>query len=292
MLDEEGDILNLAENEADVDDGDEGLEFNQSYDNGMNIQEDADVGDELDDVEIPVDYESSGAVHENTNTGTDEERQEENNDKGFEAVKTSFPTHDVEDVKTEVTDGEEDSPINRIHSEILELTRKISMPEAGILNLIRATEEAENEAKRQQEVAAAASSLSKESLLLKAMAGHGSADFSIQGAFRGLSPRDLKQTSTSPYVSKTPAITSKAKLQSEEGGKASVGDKESLGTSPQKDRTITTNSEIGAPGDVSVKPQTAEELPQTAGKGTETRRSEVTDRDMLGLFKIMNYMYQ
>lgn len=280
MLDEEGDILNLAENEADVDDGDEGLEFNQSYDNGMNIQEDADVGDELDDVEIPVDYESSGAVHENTNTGTDEERQEENNDKGFE------------DVKTEVTDGVEDSPINRIHSEILELTRKISMPEAGILNLIRATEEAENEAKRQQEVSAAASSLSKESLLLKAMAGHGSADFSIQGAFRGLSPRDLKQTSTSPYVSKTPAVTSKAKLQSEEGGKASVGDKESLGTSPQKDRTITTNSEIGAPGDVSVKLQTAEELPQTAGKGTETRRSEVTDRDMLGLFKIMNYMYQ
>lgn len=280
MLDEEGDILNLAENEADVDDGDEGLEFNQSYDNGMNIQEDADVGDELDDVEIPVDYESSGAVHENTNTGTDEERQEENNDKGFE------------DVKTEVTDGEEDSPINRIHSEILELTRKISMPEAGILNLIRATEEAENEAKRQQEVSAAASSLSKESLLLKAMAEHGSADFSIQGAFRGLSPRDLKQTSTSPYVSKTPAVTSKAKLQSEEGGKASVGDKESLGTSPQKDRTITTNSEIGAPGDVSVKLQTAEELPQTAGKGTETRRSEVTDRDMLGLFKIMNYMYQ
>lgn len=279
-MDEEGDILNLAENEADVDDGDEGLEFNQSYDNGMNIQEDADVGDELDDVEIPVDYESSGAVHENTNTGTDEERQEENNDKGFE------------DVKTEVTDGEEDSPINRIHSEILELTRKISMPKAGILNLIRATEEAENEAKRQQEVSAAASSLSKESLLLKAMAEHGSADFSIQGAFRGLSPRDLKQTSTSPYVSKTPAVTSKAKLQSEEGGKASVGDKESLGTSPQKDRTITTNSEIGAPGDVSVKPQTAEELPQTAGKGTETRRSEVTDRDMLGLFKIMNYMYQ
>lgn len=280
MLDEEGDILNLAENEADVDDGDEGLEFNQSYANGMNIQEDTDVGDELDDVEIPVDYESSGAVHENTNTGTDEERQEENNDKGFE------------DVKTEVTDGEEDSPINRIHSEILELTRKISMPEAGILNLIRATEEAENEAKRQQEVSAAASSLSKESLLLKAMAEHGSADFSIQGAFRGLSPRDLKQTSTSPYVSKTPAVTSKAKLQSEEGGKASVGDKESLGTSPQKDRTITTNSEIGAPGDVSVKLQTAEELPQTAGKGTETRRSEVTDRDMLGLFKIMNYMYQ
>lgn len=279
-MDEEGDILNLAENEADVDDGDEGLEFNQSYANGMNIQEDTDVGDELDDVEIPVDYESSGAVHENTNTGTDEERQEENNDKGFE------------DVKTEVTDGEEDSPINRIHSEILELTRKISMPEAGILNLIKATEEAENEAKRQQEVSAAASSLSKESLLLKAMAGHGSADFSIQGAFRGLSPRDLKQTSTSPYVSKTPAVTSKAKLQSEEGGKASVGDKESLGTSPQKDRTITTNSEIGAPGDVSVKPQTAEELPQTAGKGTETRRSEVTDRDMLGLFKIMNYMYQ
>lgn len=161
------------------------------------------------------------------------------------------------------------------------------MPEAGILNLIRATEEAENEAKRQQEIAASALSPSKETLLLWARAGHGSGDFSIQGAFRGLSSlRDLKQTSSSPYVSKTPAaVARKATLPSDEGGKVSVGDKEGLDTSPKKDRMITMNSEMGAPGDMSVKPQTAEELPQTAGKGTETRKSEMTDRDMLGLFK-------
>ncbi|XP_020617286.1 uncharacterized protein LOC110055245 isoform X2 [Orbicella faveolata] len=248
----------------------------------MNMQDDAVIGDELDDVEIPVQYESSGVVQEDTNAGTKEVQQEENTAKDFEVsvVKTSFSTHDVEDAKTEGTEGEEDSPINRIHSEILELTKRISRPEAGILNLIRATEEAENEAKRQQEVAAAALSPSKESLLLWAMAGHGSGDFSIQGAFRGLSPLDLKQMSTSPYVSKTPAVIRKATLQSDEGGKASVGDKESLDTSPKKDKAITMNSEMGASGDVSVKPQTAEELPQT-GKGTETRKSEMTDRDML-----------
>ena len=287
-MDEEDGILNLAGIEADVDEEDEGLTVNQSYDDGMNMQEDADVDVELDNVEIPVEHESSGVlVHENTdNAGTDEVHKEENTEKDFQAVETPFSTHDVEDVKTDGTDVKEHSPISRIHFEILELTRKISMPEAGILNLIRATEEAENEAKRQQEAGIVASS-SKESLLLRAMAGHGSADFSIQGSFRGLSPRDLKQISASPYVSKTQATTRKATLQSDEGGKAPVGDKESLSTSPEKDRTVTMNSQIGAPGDASVKPQTAEELPQTAGNGTETRKSEVTDRDTLGLFKLM-----
>ena len=294
LLEEEGGILNLAENEADSDEEDEGLVANQSYDDSTNMQENANVGYELDDVEIPVEYESSGVVQEDTNTGTEEVHPEETTEKVFQVsvVNTSFSTHDVEDTKTEGTEGEEDSPINRIHSEILELTRKISMPEAGILNLIRVTEEAENEAQRQQETAVAALSPSKESLLLWARAGHGSGDFSIQGAFRGLSPRDLKQTSTSPYVSKTPAaVTRKATLLSDEGGKVSVGNKESLDTSPKKDRMNTMNSEMGGPSDVSVKPQTGEELPQTAGKGTETRKSEMTDRDMLGLFKIITFQW-
>lgn len=294
LLEEEGGILNLAENEADSDEGDEGLVVHQSYDGSMNMQEDANLGYELDDVEIPVEYDSSGVVQEDTNTGTEEVHPEETTEKDFQVsvVNTSFSTHDVEDTKTEGTEGEEDSPINRIHSEILELTRKISKPEAGILNLIRATEEAENEAQRQQETAVAALSPSKESLLLWARAGHGGRDFSIQGAFRGLSPRDLKQTSTSPYVSKTPAaVTSKAPLLSDEGGKVSVGDKESLDTSSKKDRMNTMNSDMGGPGDVSVKPQTGEELPQTAGKGTETRKSEMTDRDMLGLFKIITFQW-
>ena len=292
LLDEEGGIRNLAENEADSDGEDERLAVNQSYDDDMNMQEGANIGHELNDVEVPVEYESSGVVQEDANAGIEEVHREENTEKEFQVsvVNTSFSTHDVEDTKTEGTEGEEDSPLNRIHSEILELTRKISLPEAGILNLIRATEEAENEAKRQQETAVAALSPSKESLLLWARAGHGGGEFSIQGAFRGLSSRDLKQTSTSPYVSKTPAaVTRKATLLSEEGGKVSVGDKESLDTRPKKDRMIAMNSEMDAPGDMGVKPQTGEELPQTAGKGTETRKSEMTDRDMLGMFKIITF---
>lgn len=299
LLDEEGGILNLAENDTNVhvlvlDEEDEGLEVKyESYDDSMNMQGDVNADIELDNVVIPVEHESSGVVVDVNpdNAGTDEVHLEENTEKDFQAVKTSFSTHDVEDAKAEKTDAEEDSSIDRIHSEILELARKISMPEAGILNLIRATEEAENEAKRQQEAGVAASP-SKESLLLKAMAGHGSADFSIHGAFHGLSSRDVKQTSTSPYVSKTQASTKKAALQGDEGGKTSLGDKESLGTGPKKDKTIAMSSEVGAPGGTSVKPETSEEQLQTSGKGTETRKSEMIDRDMLGLFKIMNYTHQ
>lgn len=299
LLDEEGGILNLAENDTNVhvlvlDEEDEGLEVKyESYDDSMNMQGDVNADIELDNVVIPVEHESSGVVVDVNpdNAGTDEVHLEENTEKDFQAVKTSFSTHDVEDAKAEKTDAEEDSSIDRIHSEILELARKISMPEAGILNLIRATEEAENEAKRQQEAGVAASP-SKESLLLKAMEGHGSADFSIHGAFHGLSSRDVKQTSTSPYVSKTQASTKKAALQGDEGGKTSLGDKESLGTGPKKDKTIAMSSEVGAPGGASVKPETSEEQLQTSGKGTETRKSEMIDRDMLGLFKIMNYTHQ
>ena len=273
---EEDDILNLAENEREVNGGEEVLEDEDD----VIVQEDVGVGDEFSGVEI-------AALKENTNTETVEESQEENTEKDFEEVKISLSSHSKDELKTQgSTHGEEDSPINRIHSEILELTRRISMPEAGILNLIRATEEAENEAKRQNEAATAASSPSKESLLLRAMAEHGSTDFSIQGGFRGLTPRDPKQASSSPSVSKSPTVGAKAKLQSDEGGKTSVAEKESLSTIPRKDTTVTLNSEVGVPpGDIIVKPPTTEELPQTAGKGTETRKSEVTDRDMLGLLK-------
>ncbi|KAL9955567.1 hypothetical protein ACROYT_G036906 [Oculina patagonica] len=279
----EADIVNTAEDETDIREEEEGLEVNQSCEDGVNIHDDGGLGNEFSSVEIAVDYEGSEAVNENTEWGDaepDEENQVENTEKDLKDIKISLSAHDVEGVKTEgKAESGEDSPINRIHSEILELTRRISMPEAGILNLIRATEEAENEAKRQNEASAAASSPSKESLLLRAMAEHGSSEFSIQGALRSLSSRDTKQASASP--SKSPAIGSKAKLQSDEGGKTSVAEKESLSTSPKKERTITVNSEMTVPGDMNVKSQTTEELPLTAGKGTETRRSEVTDRDML-----------
>ena len=293
VLDEgEADILNLSEDNADIDDEEEGLEVNQKDEDGMDTQEGADVVDEFVGVgvETAVDSESRGDVNQNTSAKPDDGGHDENTDTDFVEVKTSLSVHDVEKLQTESTDGEMDSPINRIHSEILELTRRISLPEAGILNLLRATEEAENEAKRQLE-AAASSSPSKESLLLRAMAEHGSTDFSIHGAFRGLSSRDAKQTSTSPWAAKAPAVSSKTKLQGDEGGKASVAEKESFSTSPRKDRTITMNSEMGASGDVNAKPQTAEELPQTAGKGTETRKSEGTDRDMLGMFSFIIFSF-
>lgn len=71
-----------------------------------------------------------------------------------EVLKTSISAPALASGRVAV-DSEEDSAINRIHSEILELTRRISQPEVGLLNLIRATEEAENEAKRLQELASA-----------------------------------------------------------------------------------------------------------------------------------------
>lgn len=197
-----------------------------------------------------------------------------------EVLKTSISAPALASGRVTV-DSEEDSAINRIHSEILELTRRISQPEVGLLNLIRATEEAENEAKRLQELASAVSP-SRESLLLRALAEHGGADFSIQGALRGLSPRDPKRlTSTNPITPKIPIPTAKTKLQSDETDKArgSAAQKES--SSPKKDRAVTLNSEMSALAETKGQPLEAELL-ETAGKETETRRSEVTETDVLG----------
>lgn len=282
VLDEGGaDPVNLTESNSDSDDGGKESEVNQrSEDASADIHElDANIQDESRGVDF---VENGEAVKGNTNTETDGQLKDENTEKYFEEVlKTSFSAPVVLTSLSDRMGSDEDSPINRIHSEILELTRRISQPEAGLLNLIRATEEAENEAKRQQELAAAASP-SRESLLLRAMAEHGATDFSIQGALRGLSSRDPKLlTSTSPIAPKTPAPINKTKLQSDDRGKPAVTEKESLSTSPRKDRGVMLNSEISAHAESNIKPQTAE-LPQAAGKGTETRRSEVAETDMLG----------
>lgn len=275
-------ILNPAEEDNDSDNKEERSEVNQECEDDLDTHDIGDAAEEISGTDIAVDHETNEPGHENAQGGKSEEQKDEDKEKAVGVATASSSALDTDKLQMEETDGEYESPINRIHSEILELTRKISLPEAGLLNLIRATEEAENEAKKQQE-AAAASSPSKESLLLRAIAEHGSADFSLYGAVSGVSTRDPKQSSTSPWVSKTPAVGSKPKLQNEEGGKTSVPEREGFSTSPRKDRTVTLNGESVTAGDANVQAQAAEELSRTAGKETETRRSETTtDRDMLG----------
>ena len=279
-------ILNAAEEHDETDDKEQQTEFDKDE---LDKQDNDDAEKELSGIKLAVDYESNEAVNENVQGGISEEHKDEDaviKDVGVVAASSS--ALDTEKQQTEERDEEEDeSPISRIHSEILALTRKISLPEAGLLNLIRATKEAENEAKRQNE-AAVASSPSKESMLLRALAEHGSADFSVYGAFRGVSSRDAKQSSTNPSkVSKTPAVGSKAKWQNEEGEKTSTK-KESVSTSPRQDRTVTMNSESVAMGEATGQVQTADDLSKTVGKEIDTRlRSEGTsDRDLLGLLHL------
>ena len=282
-------ILNTAE---EGDDKEEKSEIKQGDEDKLEKQGSDDAGEEFSrPIEIAVNYESNEPVNENIDGGTNEELNYENAEKDIGLATASSSALDIGELQTEERVEEDESPISRIHSEILELTRKISLPEAGLLNLIRATEEAENEAKRQQE-SRTASSPSKESLLLRALAEHGNTDFSVYGAVRGVPPQEPKQTSTSPpRVSKAAATGSKTKLQNDDGGKISATEKESLGTSLGKDRTVTLNSEGVATGDVNAQAQTADELPKTADKGTETGRSEVTtDRDMLGVLHDL-YMF-
>ena len=281
--DEEVVILNTAEEEDYVNNG-ESSEVKQGCDDELDKQGNGnDAGGEFTIVEISADYKSNEPVNENVQGRTCEEQKAEGTEKDLLLAAASCPVLNTDKVKAEEQDVEEDSPINRIHSEILELTRKISLPEAGLLNLIRATEEAENEAKRQHE-AAVGSSLSRESFLLRAMAEHGGMDFSVHGGFKGVARRDPKQSSSSPWGPKTPAVGSKTRLQIEEGGKTSTAEKESFSTSPRKDRTVTLNGENVAT-DVVAQPQTTDELVKTAGEGpAETRRSQATtDRDMLGV---------
>lgn len=251
---------------------------------GDTHDQDAHVKDDARTVHVAFDLvENSEPVGKITIERNNEQDQNGKAEKHFitsEVLKTSISAPALASGRVAV-DSEEDSAINRIHSEILELTRRISQPEVGLLNLIRATEEAENEAKRLQELASAVSP-SRESLLLRALAEHGGADFSIQGALRGLSPRDPKRlTLTNPITPKIPIPTAKTKLQSDETDKArgSAAQKES--SSPKKDRAVTLNSEMSALAETKGQPLEAELL-QTAGKETETRRSEVTETDVLG----------
>ena len=282
-------VLNTAEQD-DKGNVTERTDIDQGCENEMNKQDSENLGNKL----SAVDQESDEIVKINMQESTVTTQEPKDADAGKEVREASESSLALDSEKLHADDRcqEDESPINRIHSEILELTRKLSLPETGLLNLIRATEEAENEAKRQSEAAIAASP-SKESLLLRAMAEHGSTDFSVYGALRGMSPRDPKALSTSPSkVPKTPVVPSSTNLQSEAGGKASI-ENESLNTSPRKDRGATMNSESVVTGDVASQMQRADDLSKTAGKETEAKRSEVTsDRDLPGMLQMSLLIFQ
>ena len=253
-------ILNTTE-EDDSDNNEECSEVKQGCDENLDEQENEDTGGEFDNIEITVDQKRNELIHENTQRGGSEVQNDEDREKDGRL-----------DGSTVDQETEDESPISRIHSEILEMTRKLSLPEMGLLNLIRATEEAENEAKRQQEEAVTASP-SKESLLLRAMAEQGSTDFSLYRAFKGVTTRDSKQLSNPRMsVSRATDVGSKTKLQNEE--ETPAAEKESISTSPRKDNAIALNSDANAAA------QEASELPNTAGKEIETR---TTERDLLGI---------
>lgn len=281
-------VLNNAEQD-DKGNVTERTDIDQGCEDEVNKQDSENLGNEL----SAVDQESDEIVKINVQESATQEPKDADAGKEVREVTESSLALDSEKLHVDDRCQEDESPINRIHSEILELTRKLSLPETGLLNLIRATEEAENEAKRQSEAAVAASP-SKESLLLRAMAEHGSTDFSVYGALRGTSPRDPKALSTSPSkVPKTPVVPSSTNLQREAGGETSI-ENESLNTSPsRKDRGATMNSESVVTGDVASQIQRADDLSKTAGKETEAKRSEVTsDRDLLGVLQMSLLIFQ
>lgn len=263
------DVVILNTTEEDGSDGrEESSEVKQGCDENLEEQENEETGGELGNIEITVDQKSNELIHENMQRAESEVRKDEYKEKDGRL-----------DGATEDQEMEEESPINRIHSEILEMTRKLSLPEKGLLNLIRAAEEAENEAKRQQEAAVTASP-SKERLLLHAMAEQVNTDFSLYGAFKGVTSHDSKQLSN-PRTSRTTAVSSKTKLQNE--GETADAEKESLSTSPRKDKAIALNGE-GPVGDTSAVAQEASELPNAAGKEIERITIE---RDLLGVLNVL-----
>ena len=181
-------------------------------------------------------------------------------------------------------ENEDESPVSRIHSQILELTRKISLPETGLLNLIRATEEAENEAKRQRE-GTVASSLSKESIIRHALADYGSSEVSIFEALKSAVHQDPKQSvlalNPNDFVSKTSTIPSKTMLHGDEVVKTTSDE---VDTGTRKDQVAAPLKSDSTMVDGNVQIPTAGELPKLEDKErTDARRSqETSDRDFLG----------
>ncbi|XP_068717425.1 uncharacterized protein [Montipora capricornis] len=226
--------------------------------------------------EISVDYEIQETKEEGENT----EAQSEDKQEDAVLVTTSSPALNIEEKQIVEQESEDESPVSRIHSQILELTRKISLPETGLLNLIRATEEAENESKKQRE-GVVASSLSKDSLLRRAMGDHGSSDFKLYRSLRNSLHQDPKQAFSNPSLSKTSAPGDKTKLQVDDLAPKTSVEMESFDTDARKEKLSTVLKSDSVVEDGNANIQVAAELPKTEGKEDTGRSRETTKRDQI-----------
>lgn len=258
---------NAGTAERDSDSGEEGLEEDES-----NTQEKTIIAEEINKLSTT----SFGSQKENKEFQSEEIQK----DVGLTAI-TSSALNTQKALERE-PENEDESPVSRIHSQILELTRKISLPEAGLLNLIRATEEAENEAKRQRE-GAVTSSLSKESIIRHAMADYGSSEISVFEALKSAVCQDPKQSVPfpNPDVSKTSTIPSNNMLHGDEVVKSTSTE---VDTGTSKDQVAAPLKSDNTVVDGNVRIPTAGELPRLEDKErTDARRSqETSDRDFLG----------
>lgn len=252
--------------ERDSDSGEEGVEEDESNTQEKTVTEESNK----------LNTRSFGSQEEN------KEFQSEEGQKDVALTAISSSALKTEKALETEQENEDESPVSRIHSQILELTRKLSLPETGLLNLIRATEEAENEAKRQRE-GAVASSLSKESIIRHALADYGSSEVSVFEALKNAVRHDPKQSVLvlNPDVSKTSTVPSKTMLHGDEVVKITSDE---VDTGTRKDRVAAPLKSDSTMVDGNVQIPTAGELPKLEDKErTDARRSqETSDRDFLG----------
>ncbi|XP_015759885.1 PREDICTED: uncharacterized protein LOC107339154 [Acropora digitifera] len=256
---------NAGTAERDSDSGEEGVEEDESNTQEKTVTEESNK----------LNTRSFGSQEEN------KEFQSEEVQKDVALTAISSSALNTEKALETEQENEDESPVSRIHSQILELTRKISLPETGLLNLIRATEEAENEARRQRE-GAVASSLSKESIIRHALAGYGSSEVSVFEALKSAVHQDPKQSVLvlNPDVSKTSTIPSKTMVHGDEVVKTTSNE---VDTGTRKDQVAVPLKSDSTMVDGNVQIPTAGELPKLEDKErTDARRSqETSDRDFL-----------
>lgn len=256
---------NTGTAERDSDSGEEGLEEDESNTQEKTVTEESNK----------LNTRSFGSQEENKEFQSEEIQK----DVGLTAISSS--ALNTEKVLETEQENEDESPVSRIHSQILELTRKISLPETGLLNLIRATEEAENEAKCQRE-GTVASSLSKESIIRHALADYGSSKVSVFEALKSAVRQDPKQSVLvlNPDVSKTSTLLSKTMLHGDEVVKTTSDE---VDTGTRKDQVAAPLKSDSTMVDGNVQIPTAGALPKLEDKErTDARRSqETSDRDFL-----------
>ena len=262
---------NAGTAEGDSDSGEEGLEEDESNTQEKTVTEESNKLSTTEKTVVGFDSQKENKQGESEDIQKDD---------GLTAISSS--ALNTEKVLEREQENEDESPVSRIHSQILELTRKLSLPETGLLNLIRATEEAENEAKRQREGAVASSPL-KESMLRRAMADYGSLELSFYEALKSAAHQDPKQSALvpNPDVSKTSAIPGKTMLHGDDVVKTTSN---VVGTVTKKDQVTAQLKSDSTVVDGNVQIQTAGELPKMEDKEiTDARRSQETnDRDFSG----------